>query len=170
MKEYTHELTGTIIKFPKDAIFKIYCRRSNCPKRLLKATHDPQAAIDAYLSIKLFRNDKAYLYSNDTKLLHRNGKEERPYSLRGYKKPENYKRRSFNTPNFPETVYNKLLKFEPLKLDGITRMSVSRILILLASEFVSLPQDQQIELLRSCVNSYKYELLASGCDNNDDLL
>lgn len=166
MKEYLCPNTKTFIQYPDGAIFKIFIRRSNSPMKLAKITEDVKDAIYAYHSIKLFKHDRVYIFVNGVKQIHRNGTEEKPYSLRGYKKPLNYRRKVFTTPNMPETVHNVLLGLESIELEGKS-LSMSKIVILLASKFVSMDRSEMIEYLNSCLTPYKEHLILSGCDNSE---
>jgi hypothetical protein len=166
MKEYTCPTTKTRIEYPEGATFKVFIRRSNSPMKLAKVTKDPQDAVYAYNSVKLFNRDRAYIFVNGLKIIHRNGSEDKPYSLRGYKKPLNYRRKTFTTPNMPETVHSALYGLESIAIEG-KAVSMSKIVILLASKFVSMDKAEMIDYLNSCIVSYKEHLIMSGCDNVD---
>jgi len=169
MKTYTCPLTKFTLEYPESGMLKVYVRRFNCPKKLVRVTDNPDEAIRAYLGIKIFKNDKAYIFSNDQRLVFRCGEGEKPYSLRGMKRPLNYKRRVFSTPNMPETVHNALLALENVSLDGETCLSMARGIILVASKLASMDKQDQIDFLRACVPDYHNHLKLSGCDNAEFL-
>jgi len=164
MKEYTCPTTKTHIQYPEGAIFKVFIRRSNSPMKLAKTTKDPKDAVYAYNSVKLFNRDRAYIFVNGLKSIHRNGSEDKPYSLRGYKRPLNYRRKTFTTPNMPETVHNALMGLESIFIEDRS-VSMSKIVIMLASKFVSMDKGEMIDYLNSCLVPYKEHLIMSGCDN-----
>jgi len=166
MIDYICPITNISISYPDDAVFKIFVRRSNSPMKLAKITKKVEDAIYAYSSIKLFKHDRAYIFVNGEKIIHRNGSEEKPYSLRGYKKPLNYRRKVFTTPNMPETVHNVLLGMESIVIEG-KPVSMSKIVILLASKFVSMDREEMFDYLNSCLPHYKEHLILSGCDNSE---
>ena len=166
IKEFYCELTKTKILYKEGAIFKVYVRRSNCPKKLLKVTTNVKDAMDAYNSIKLFHLDRAYVFMDGDKKLLRSGKDPKPYSLKGYKKPLNYRRKAFITPNMPETAHNALLALDGISLDGIRNLSMSKAIILMACRLASMPQEEILQFLESCIPDYKTHLVLSGLDNS----
>lgn len=166
MINYTCPTTKTHIEYPEGAILKVFIRRSNSPMKLAKITKDAKEAVYAYNSVKLFKNDRAYIFCNGLKLIHRNGSEDKPYSLRGYKKPLNYRRKTFTTPNMPETVHNALSGLESIFIED-RAVSMSKIIVLLASKFVSMDRAEMIDYLNSCLVPYKEHLIMSGADNSE---
>lgn len=178
MKTYTCPKTNISFEYPETGLLRVYIRRFNCPKKLVRATNNPEDALKAYLGVKIFKNDKAYIFSNEQKLIYRCGEGEKPYSLRGMKRPLNYKRKVFSTPNMPETVHNALLALESVSLDGETCLSMARGIILIASKLASMEKHEAIDFLRGCIPDYQNHLILSGCDNaefiekklDDDLL
>ena len=167
MKEYLCPITRTYFNYPENAIFKIYVRRTNCPKKLLKVTDCPKEACQAYLGVKVYSGDKAYIFANGEKIVHRNGKDIKPYSLRGFKSPPNYRRKVFATPNMPQTVQDSLISLDGVSLDGESNVSMSKAIILMASKLASMPKSEQIEFLRACVPDYEKHVVLSGGDNVD---
>lgn len=165
IKQFYCELTKTKLFYKEGSTFKVFVRRSNCPMKLLKVTIDVKEAIDAYNSVKLFHLDRAYVFIDGEKKLLRSGKERKPYSLKGYKKPMNYKRKTFATPNMPETAHNALMALDNVSLDGLTNLSMSKAIILMACKLASMNQSDLIDFLRACVPDYKHHLVLSGLDN-----
>lgn len=167
IKEYFCELTNTKIYYEEHCEFKVFVRRSNCPMKLVKITHNVKDAIEAYSSVKLFHLDRAYVFIEGEKKLIRSGTGQKPYSLRGYKRPPSYKKKTFATPNMPMTAHNALMALDNLSLNESNGMSMSKAIILLACKLASMNQTDQIELLRACIPDYKHHLKISGCDNVD---
>ena len=166
IKQYLCPNTKTFIEYSEGDIFKVFIRRSNSPMKLAKITQNVKDAVYAYDSVKLFKFDRAYIFINGEKKIHRNGVDDKPYSLRGYKKPMNYRRKVFTTPNMPETVQNALLGLESIAIEG-KALSMSKIVIFLASKFVSMDREEMIDYLNSCLAHYKEHLILSGCDNSE---
>jgi len=173
--------SGITLDFTAGSIFKVFLRRSNCPKKIIKITPNAQEAIDTYTGVKLFKNDRVYIFANGIKLLSRAGTEERPYSLRGKKKALQYKRKPFTTPNMPQTAHDALLALDRIVLNNEIFLSASKAVILMSCHLASLAPEAQIAFLESCLPDYKKHLFLSGCDSseivedqfiefNDDLL
>lgn len=167
INQFHCELTNTKLYYRENAEFKVYVRRSNCPMKLLKITRNVKDAIDAYNSVKLFHLDRAYVYVDGEKKLLRSGKEQKPYSLKGYKRPPNYKRKTFATPNMPETAHNTLMALDNITFNQSKGMSMSKAIILMACKLASMNDESKMEFLRTCISDYKYHLKLSGCDNVD---
>lgn len=166
-KEYFCELTNTKIYYEENSEFRVFVRRSNCPMKLVKITNNVKDAIDAYSSVKLFQLDRAYVFIGAEKKLLRSGTGQKPYSLRGYKRPPSYNKKTFATPNMPMTVHNALMALDNLSLNESNGMSMSKAIILIACKLASMTQNDQLEFLRACIPDYKHHLKISGCDNVD---
>lgn len=171
MKTFKCPFTGKELTYTSSTVFRVYVRRSNCKKRLVHVSQDPEKAMDAFNKIRVYQNDKKYLHTDNTMTYRENGYLTRETGQNGTKFPSNYQYKPFNCPRVPVTILHTLSGHCGKAIDdGTYTLSLNRIGLLLLARASEMSETELFSFLNGSLPALRRNMVLSGCDNSEEIV